>query len=278
VKKYIVCSLLLHILLVLLFLWTARHNKLKSPEPFVASIVTPEELQRGKQPEKPLLRQKKEPDRMLRLPNNLPTPEKFSAIPSSTAPVKKSRSAERPEKSVTANTGSTREPPAATQEQGPSQEQGNNGIGDMFRSSKKSSSGRMGQNELFDRDIIAKFIPKKNEESSKDNGITFDTTEYKYFGYMQRLREKIEGIWKYPAEAEQRRLNGELYIRFTIKKDGTLAAAELLHTSGYRILDDAAIRALSDANPYWPLPDSWNQDSLTITGRFVYYFNTTYVR
>jgi len=43
----------------------------------------------------------------------------------------------------------------------------------------------------------------------------------------------------------------------------------LLRTSGYRVLDDSVIRALNDANPYWPLPDDWKEDELTIVGHFM---------
>ncbi|MBF0557897.1 MAG: energy transducer TonB [Nitrospirae bacterium] len=281
-KKYIAYSLLLHLLLVLIAFLLVRYTKLKTPETFVASIVAPEELQEKKQPEATPHMQEKDLRRMPRLPKNLPPPEKLTALPSSPAQAKKSRSVERPEENVSANAGrgpsvSPHEPSPTRDEPGMSQEQGKRGIGDSFQSSRQPSWGRTTRDKLLDREVIDKFA-SKDSETKKDNSITFDTTEYKYYGYMQRLREKIEGIWKYPAEAEQRKLNGEVYIRFTIRKDGALAAAELVHTSGYKVLDDAAIRALKEANPYWPLPDSWNQDSLTITGRFVYYFYNTYIR
>jgi protein TonB len=87
---------------------------------------------------------------------------------------------------------------------------------------------------------------------------------------MRRLREKIESIWEYPAEARARRLYGDLKIRFTIRKDGRLGAIELVRTSGYKVLDDAAIKALKDGEPYWPLPPEWGMESYTILGHFVY--------
>jgi protein TonB len=282
VKKDILFSLLLHILFVLLAIWVVRSQKVKTPEPFVASIVTPEELLEKKQPQAPKLMPEKEPRRIMRLPKNLPPPEKFSAIPSSPA-AKKSSPSERPEEKATANkssspSGSAHETSPAREEQGISNPAGKKEFGDSFQSAKQPFFGRTTWEKLFDRDIIAKAVPKESDKPGKDAGITFDTKEYKYYGYMQRLREKIEGVWKYPYEAEQKRLNGELYIKFTIKKDGSLGEVELLHTSGYRVLDEAAVRALRDANPYWPLPVDWNEDSLTITGRFVYYFSNTFIR
>jgi len=288
-NRYLFYSLLFHIMLLILAVFIMRHKVVKQPAPFVATIITPEELQ-AKTPVR--VPQAKEPSRLPRLPKNLPPPEKLSAIPSSHAPSVKSRSnglaksapppagnrstAGSPEASTSQRSSLE---PAHIQEQGMAQEE-QKSLMEGSRTGNSSGSGQAGpsarttRDMLFDRNVIANLTPKKSE----DNGITFDTKEYKYFGYMQRLREKIEGIWKYPAEAAERKLNGELYIRFTIKKDGGLGAVELVHTSGYKILDDAAIRALRDADPYWPLPDSWNEDSLTITGHFVYYFHNTYIR
>lgn len=75
-----------------------------------------------------------------------------------------------------------------------------------------------------------------------------------------------------------RGIYGDLYIKFTIDKKGKLISLELLRTSGYKMLDDAAIKALKDAEPFWPLPDDWQKDSLTITGHFIYTLHGFYLR
>ncbi len=288
-NRYVFYSLLFHIILLILALFVIHPKVVKKPAPFVATIITPDEL-KARTPFK--LPPAKEPTQVPRLAKNLPPPEKLSAIPSSHAPAVKSRSSGRVKSATpsadnrsaasTPEAGASQHStvgPAPSQEQGMAQEEQRTPIkgnesGTASQTGQGGPSARTIRERLFDRDVIAKLTPKKSD----DNGITFDTKEYKYYGYMQRLREKIEGIWKYPAEAAQRRLNGELYIRFTIKKDGRLGPVDLVHTSGYKVLDDAAIRALRDADPYWPLPDSWNEDSLTITGHFVYYFQNTFIR
>lgn len=130
--------------------------------------------------------------------------------------------------------------------------------------------------KLFDREIVERLA--KREEKTVDNTITFDTKEFKYEAYMLRLKERIERIWIYPPEAAMRGIYGDLYIQFTIKKDGRLADVELLRTSGHRSLDQAAMRALKDGEPYWPLPDEWGKDSLPVTGHFIYSIYGTYLR
>lgn len=134
--------------------------------------------------------------------------------------------------------------------------------------------GGAGSDRLFDKDIIAKA---SRPESSAREGITFDTTEFKYYSYMRRLKEKIEGIWQYPPSAASRGIYGDLYIRFAIRKNGKLGEMEVVRTSGVRELDEAAVQALKDADPYWPLPKDWKEDELVITGHFIYSLYGTYV-
>jgi len=114
--------------------------------------------------------------------------------------------------------------------------------------------------------------------NKKEKGITLDTDELKYLSYLERLKNRIEFIWKYPERARLNRLEGDLYIRFSILKDGRLGRTELLRSSGYKILDDAALEALKDSEPFWPLPDSWDIQEFTITGHFIYYLGGLYLR
>ncbi|MDP2157623.1 MAG: TonB family protein, partial [Nitrospirota bacterium] len=124
--------------------------------------------------------------------------------------------------------------------------------------------------KLFDRRIIGDTALKGEGGKTKKDALTFDTRDYRYAGYMKKLKEKIESTWKYPPEAAKKGLYGDLKISFTIKKDGRLGAVELVRTSGYKILDDAALKALRDGEPYWPIPDDWGMDSYTINGHFFY--------
>ena len=127
---------------------------------------------------------------------------------------------------------------------------------------------------LFDRKTIDKFASKG---PAKDKGLTFEAPEFNNRGYMRLLREKIEYLWKYPREAARLGKSGDLYIKFSIKKDGSLGKLELIRTSGHRELDEAAMKALKDAQPYWPLPDDWKDEELDINGHFIYVYGTTYL-
>jgi len=150
------------------------------------------------------------------------------------------------------------------------------GRGRVIEPPKPSSP--LPRERLFDREVIERLTKKEKEEANQDKGITFDTKELRYYTYMRRLKERIEGIWRYPPEAAEKGIYGDLYIRFTIKKDGRLSNIELLRTSGYRDLDEAAMKALKDAEPFWPLPEEWGKEDLVITGHFIYSLYGVYIR
>jgi protein TonB len=131
-----------------------------------------------------------------------------------------------------------------------------------------------GPSFLFDREVIEKYASKV-PQPEKD--LTFNTSELKHRGYMRILKEKIESIWKYPKDAVRQNRSGDLYIMFTIKRNGELGDVEILRTSGHRSLDMAAMKALKDAEPFWPLPDDWQKDSLEIKGHFIYIYGRTHI-
>jgi len=132
--------------------------------------------------------------------------------------------------------------------------------------------------KFLDKDVLAKVIEKGREEENKNSSITFDTKEIRHWGYMQRLKERIEYVWEYPRSAALKGIYGDLVLRFVIKKDGELGAIDLVRTSGWQDLDKAAMRALKDGAPYWPLPDDWDSDSITVTGHFIYTLDGYYLR
>lgn len=142
--------------------------------------------------------------------------------------------------------------------------------------------GYANRNRIFDKDVISSIAKKDSQGNSegdhRDKTITFNTEQYRYAGYMSKLRERIESIWKYPIEARKKGIYGDLKIRFTIKKNGRLEGVELVRTSGYKMLDEAALEALKDGEPYWPLPEEWGMESYTILGHFIYSMYGYYVR
>lgn len=133
--------------------------------------------------------------------------------------------------------------------------------------------------KLFDRGIIGDMAKREiKKEDKEERTFSFDVKEMRYLAYLRRLKERIESIWIYPPDAATKGIYGDLIIKFTIKKNGRLGEVELVRTSGYKNLDDAALRALRDAEPFWPIPDEWGMEVYTIEGHFIYTIYGYYVR
>ena len=143
---------------------------------------------------------------------------------------------------------------------------------------KPDKIGPMFREKLFDKKVIGDLAMRNVEKEQKTTPLSFDTSEYRFLIYNRRLKERIESIWHYPPDAAAQGIYGDLIIKFTIKKNGQMGAVELVRTSGHKTLDDAAMEALREGAPYWPLPEEWGMEGYTIEGHFVYSLYGYYIR
>jgi protein TonB len=279
-------SLIVH-LLVLVVIFLSPPTKKESEKSFITRLVTPEEVRR-EMPAAPSTGAANQgrltPRRSPVLPRPVPPHRVKPQIPQGESPaVPLPPSAQPPERTIERGLAPESRPGSNTPEQalpGQGSPPGSNAPGSGMPGSPRSGgttpSSPSLRERLFDREVMDKLA--RREEKRHDSSITFDTNEFKYESYMMKLKSRIEGIWRYPQDAAKRGLHGDLYIRFTIKKNGRLEDVELVRTSGNRSLDEAAMQALKEGEPYWPLPDEWGKDVLTITGHFVYSMYGTYIR
>ena len=88
------------------------------------------------------------------------------------------------------------------------------------------------------------------------------TKEYKYAAYMEAWRTKVEkvGNLNYPEQAKQNKLTGQLVLDVEIKSSGALHAINVIRPSGYKILDDAAIRIVRLSAPFDPFPTTIKEE------------------
>ena len=129
------------------------------------------------------------------------------------------------------------------------------------------------QNDIDD--LAKKGMP---ERKPGDNSVTLDTDEFKFISYNRWLKIKVESVLAYPELAALSGYQGTLYILFDIMKDGSLGRLEVLKSSGYKILDDEALRAIRAAAPFQPLPDDWRMDRFTIRAAVLFYLKGAYIR
>jgi protein TonB len=74
--------------------------------------------------------------------------------------------------------------------------------------------------------------------------------------YLQAWRQRLEAIGNsyYPRASLRYGLYGELLLRAVLRSDGSLEGVELLESSGYAVLDQAALKIVRMAAPYDPFP------------------------
>ncbi|MEQ8515958.1 MAG: TonB family protein [Chromatocurvus sp.] len=74
--------------------------------------------------------------------------------------------------------------------------------------------------------------------------------------YLQDWRRRLEAVGNtyYPEASVRYGMYGSLRLLVTIRSDGSLEDVELLASSGYAVLDEAAIRIVRMAAPYAPFP------------------------
>ena len=98
--------------------------------------------------------------------------------------------------------------------------------------------------------------------------VSASTQEWAYASYLRDWVDRVQrvGNLNYPDEARRRQLSGELVISVAIRRDGSVERADIVRSSGTRLLDDAALRIARLAEPYPPLPRTEEQiDVLHVT-------------
>jgi len=100
--------------------------------------------------------------------------------------------------------------------------------------------------------------------------ISASTKEYAAAAYLKSWEMKIEriGNMNYPQEAKRDGLNGNLMLSVDINPDGSVPPNGIVisRSSGYKVLDDAAVKIVRLGAPYAAIPENVlkNNDMLTI--------------
>ncbi len=86
--------------------------------------------------------------------------------------------------------------------------------------------------------------------------ISATTHEHKYAAYMEAWRVKVEriGNLNYPEVARRHNLTGSLILDVALKPDGSITDIAVRRASGYKLLDEAAIRIVKLSSPFAPFP------------------------
>ncbi len=122
----------------------------------------------------------------------------------------------------------------------------------------------------IDPEKYASIETDEKEDSGDEEEVSLNTKEIKYADYMARIKHQIEKVWTYPEQAARKGISGQITLRFKLSKDGNLLSVRMVESSGTKILDVAAIKAVKGAAPYYPFPATITTKKLVITASFIY--------
>lgn len=110
-------------------------------------------------------------------------------------------------------------------------------------------------------------LPRRKFIGARTEGVV-------YAEYVDQWRQRIEqvGTRYFPEEARRRKLFASLVMTVHIRADGSVEKVEIDRSSGYRLLDAAARRAVDLAGPFPPFPPAVRKDwdILSISRTFSY--------
>ncbi len=142
----------------------------------------------------------------------------------------------------------------------------------------QESSGDPTEREMQERRrqllrVLAEIEKRINEENSrpKKRYISPATREAVYAVYYDSLRRRIEdrGTRDFP-EANGRKLYGELTMNVTVGSNGRLVDADIVRSSGSKLLDSRAVAIVQAAAPFGPFTEAMRRqaDLIVVTSRF----------
>jgi protein TonB len=74
-------------------------------------------------------------------------------------------------------------------------------------------------------------------------------------GYFAAVRMRVDEAKQYPQIAQQRRIQGRVLVAFSLTPGGQLSGEpQLVQSSGYGVLDRAALKAVRRGEPYPEFP------------------------
>jgi TonB family protein len=104
--------------------------------------------------------------------------------------------------------------------------------------------------------------------SSQGSGaLTLNVGDFPFAWYLRRVQAKIEETWRAPMSSRE---GQDTVAVFEIMPDGQVRHVTVEKSSGDPVYDQAALRAIAEANPFPPLPEDFRQPPLRIHLGFTY--------
>ena len=88
--------------------------------------------------------------------------------------------------------------------------------------------------------------------------------------YQDMVKQRIEEARHYPYRAKRQEIEGEVELKFIVLSNGWTRAISILHSSGFKILDEEAVATIERTEPFPPIPSTFNLSFLKIEVEIVF--------
>jgi len=101
---------------------------------------------------------------------------------------------------------------------------------------------------------------------SGQGSLTLDVTDFPYAWYLRQVLQKVEDRWQTQNRSSEPAQKPRIFVE--IRRDGSIAPPHIEQSSGSSFYDRAALRAITEASPFPPLPADWANPSLRVLFNF----------
>lgn len=101
---------------------------------------------------------------------------------------------------------------------------------------------------------------------SGQGSLTLDVTDFPYAWYLRQVLQKVEERWQTQNRSSEPAQKPRIYVE--IRRDGSIAPPHVEQSSGSGYYDRAALRAITEASPFPPLPADWANPALRVLFNF----------
>ena len=113
---------------------------------------------------------------------------------------------------------------------------------------------------------------KKVEEPGKSavagKGVRLDVEEFPFSYYLALLQSRIQANWEPPFQSARAGMSRKVVVFFKIQRSGRITDLAIEASSGDYLFDQAALRAVTLANPLAPLPYDFPHSELGVHFEF----------
>jgi len=88
--------------------------------------------------------------------------------------------------------------------------------------------------------------------------------------YLTKIKMIIESNKIYPKRAVVGNIEGKVFLKFSLYKNGIAKDIKVIKSSGYKILDNAAIEAIKRSLPFPKFPEDLNKNKIVLSLQLIF--------